>query len=236
MSSELLYYDGNFRENFIQRNCDNCQIEVVNEDTLDCCIELKRQGYNPVLLNMCNSQIRGGYHKLVGGQEEDLIRRGNYLEHLNTIKYPLPKLGVIYSPNVEFIKHGIRTGYKEMDYPEKISIIACAALNSPPLLDTSLGTNTMLAPPFSTITKIKIDSIFQIAHMKNHDSIVLSAFGCGGFRNPPEHISKMFYDSLYTEKYFGSWKQYFKVVKFAIFDENYPKSNYQIFKNTFLKD
>src|SRR3989344_7262922 len=75
-------------ENMIKR-FDSTDIRVVNKDTLDCAIELKDQGCNPVLHNMCNPMKRGGYFETVGSQEEDLIRRGNYISFLNSIEYPL---------------------------------------------------------------------------------------------------------------------------------------------------
>lgn len=78
------------------------------------------------------------------------------------------------------------------------------------------------------IMRRKIELIFQTANSQNHDSIILSAFGCGGFRCPPEHVSILFKEAI--EK----WKNSFKIIRFCIFDDNYPKSNFFIFKNCLI--
>ena len=57
----------------------------------------------------------------------------------------------------------------------------------------------------------KIRTIYQIAALNGHDSIVLGALGCGIFNNPPSEVSKIFYDILQKE-----FKGYFKRVIFAI--------------------
>ncbi len=218
MLSELIFY-----KDLEVYGYENPDIKVVNMDTLDCAIQLKNEGFNPVLLNMCNPNLRGGYLDRVGSQEEDLVRRGNYLTFLNSVKYPLPKYGLIYSPDVTFELNGLRQRYTKMSNPCTMSIIACSSINSPPM------EGTYILPPYSNIIANKIDTIFQIAHKKGHDALVLSALGCGGFRNAPEHISQLFVKSIKT------WGKCFKKIYFAIFDDNYPKSNYQIFKNEIEK-
>lgn len=203
-----------------QHKFDTCTVEVLNKDTLDGAIELKNNGYNPCLLNMCNSKKRGGELDTVGSQEEDLLRRGNYLDHLNNVNYPLPKLGLVYSKKVMFNKKGRRDKYTPI-HPVYIDVIACAAI-------PNVHQGTRIMPPNDHIMKLKIESIFQVAFKNNHDSIVLSAFGCGGFRNPPEHVSLLF------EKAIKRWKHSFRLIRFCIFDDNHHKSNYDIFKNKFV--
>ena len=38
----------------------------------------------------------------------------------------------------------------------------------------------------------KIRTIFRIALVNGHDSLVLGAFGCGAFRLPPEAVAEQF--------------------------------------------
>lgn len=202
-----------------------CLIEVCNQDTLEGVIELKEKGYSPVLHNMCNSNIRGGYASLygnkniVGAQEEDLIRRSNYMDYLNQIKYPLQPFTIIYTSDVCFTKKGLREKYKLYKKEKYVDIIACSAVEN----DT-IG--IYLSRKDAMTMECKIEHIFQTAYKYRHDAIVLSAFGCGGFRCPPEHISKIF------KKVIDRWRYSFRCVRFCIFDENYVKSNYQIFKDT----
>ncbi len=41
--------------------------------------------------------------------------------------------------------------------------------------------------------------LFVTTLLKGHDAIVLSAFGCGAFGNPPEHIATLFKEIIDTE-------------------------------------
>jgi uncharacterized protein (TIGR02452 family) len=66
---------------------------------------------------------------------------------------------------------------------------------------------------FDTIKKIK--AILTIALDNKHDSIVLTAFGCGAFRNPPEHMVELFGNLINNE-----FKNQFKEIRFAIFDDH----------------
>ena len=58
----------------------------------------------------------------------------------------------------------------------------------------------------------KIKSIFEIAKDQNHDSIVLSAFGCGAFGNPPNDIALLFKEAIEKYEYLFD----FKYIAFAI--------------------
>ena len=56
--------------------------------------------------------------------------------------------------------------------------------------------------------------------MKNDDSIVVGAFGCGAFQNPPKHIARLFHEVI-DEKEF---KDKYKLIAFAILeDHNSPR-------------
>jgi len=54
-----------------------------------------------------------------------------------------------------------------------------------------------------------------IAKDNGHDSIVLSAFGCGAYGNPPKHMAELFREVICTQ-YSGA----FKHIVFAIIDDH----------------
>ena len=54
-----------------------------------------------------------------------------------------------------------------------------------------------------------------IAHAHDHDALVLSAFGCGAFGNPPSDIARLFAEVLGEPEF----AQAFKGISFAIIDD-----------------
>lgn len=87
------------------------------------------------------------------------------------------------------------------------------------------------------ITCSKIRTIFRISLRNNHDAIVLGAFGCGLFQNPPTSIAYCF-DKVLNEPEFHNT---FRRVVFAILEDSCSKKehnkqgNYQPFKEKFCK-
>ena len=55
-----------------------------------------------------------------------------------------------------------------------------------------------------------------------HDSLVLSAFGCGAFQNPPDHIARLFKEVI------EDYKGHFKMVAFAILDDHNANKSHNI--------
>ncbi len=109
------------------------KIKVLNSDCLEVGLDLKRKGFNPVVLNMAcatcpgtvfrnsNSFFQGGGYKSgAGAQEEDLFRRSNYVQSLEdpdhldserSWKYPIPEFGGVYSPSVFVFRSGGPSGF-----------------------------------------------------------------------------------------------------------------------------
>jgi uncharacterized protein (TIGR02452 family) len=83
-----------------------------------------------------------------------------------------------------------------------------AAYRNPPL-----DKNNMLKEEYTIDTRKKIESIFAIAHHHEHAALVLSALGCGAFRNPPKHIAALFKSVI--DQYAG----YFREIVFVIIDD-----------------
>jgi uncharacterized protein (TIGR02452 family) len=60
----------------------------------------------------------------------------------------------------------------------------------------------------------KIATIYRIALLNGHDSLVLGAFGCGVFRLKPELVAAYFNDVLQEEEFHGK----FHTVVFAMLE------------------
>ncbi|CAF0966829.1 unnamed protein product [Adineta ricciae] len=216
-------------------------VHVVMEDCLVVYEKLVSQGHKPLLLNMANATSPGGgYRKGDGAQEENLFRRSDYYQSLDfeiankdrseplfcnekgACKkptgyrgfYPMELFGAIYTSGITvFRQREKEEGYAYMAKPlTNVCSVAMAAYRDP-----TLNKNSMLEDKFAVNTHKKIESIFAIGHQHGHNCLVLSAFGCGAFKNPPEHIALLF-KSVITQ-YAG----YFHEIYFAIIDDHNSK-------------
>ena len=77
-------------------------------------------------------------------------------------------------------------------------------------------------------TERKIRAIFRIARAHGHDTLVLSAFGCGEFSHPPAAMAATFCALLGPG---GEFRGAFRRVAFAILDDHHQGStNYAAFR------
>ena len=90
-------------------------------------------------------------------------------------------------------------------------------------------------PKETEITLEKMRTIFRLGMANFHDSLVLSALGCGAFGNPPAHIAKLFHQVIEEDEF----KNKFKLIDFAILDgyktglQHNPEGNLLPFQKEF---
>nr|UMO80357.1 hypothetical protein [Pandoravirus aubagnensis] len=197
--------------------------EVVHGDCLKAAIALKTErGLNPAVLNMASSRRPGGGYKTgAAAQEENIFRRSNYFQSLEDPRridrqrawhYPLGPLCGIYSPSVIVFRGPEDKGYPFLEQPVRLDFIAVAAIAKPDVHRVENGVQR-LSPSDADLMRAKIALILDIALAHGHDSVVLGAFGCGAFGNPPEHVALLFREVLSTDAY----RCRFKHICFAIF-------------------
>ncbi|CAM4788960.1 unnamed protein product [Rotaria magnacalcarata] len=235
-------------------------VSVINQDCLVAYEDLLSKGHRPLLLNMANAfSPGGGYRKGDGAQEENIFRRSNYYRSLDmdlddgkpadrvycTINcdtkpliggekmYPMDEFGAIYTSGLTVFRQPENNGYDFMDTPVyDVCAIAIAAYRNPRL---DRDDKNLLSKKYSIKMRKKIENIFAIAHHHNHDCLVLSAFGCGAFRNPPTHVAKIFKSVI--KQYAG----FFEHIYFAIIDDHNtgldfnPNGNYRPFQEVLDK-
>ncbi|CAF1026916.1 unnamed protein product [Adineta steineri] len=213
-------------------------VEVVQEDCLVIYEDLFKNNYHPLLLNMANATTPGGgYRKGDGAQEENLFRRSDYFRSLDIefdeyqeqqsdrfyctsdcqMKrienqkriYPMDEFGAIYTSGLTVFRQSEDHGYEYMKQPlGNVCAVAMAAYREPRLEDNRLTSQ------YAVGMRKKIENIFAIAYHHKHDSLVLSALGCGAFKNPPDHVAELFMSVI--EQYAG----FFKTIIFAIIDDH----------------
>ena len=226
------------------------EVRVENRDCVLAAKDLIAAGYNPAMLNLADLYTPGGLVEYgSGAQEENLCRRSNLilslypfsrtrvrqypglgLEHQSE-QYPMDeRFGGVYSGIVTFFRGPESTGSQLEETPCNIPVISVAALSHP-----RLGADGMMRPEETEITREKIRTIFRIGQAQFHDSLVLSALGCGAFANPPAHIAKLFHQVLEEAEF----KDTFKLVIFAILDgyrtglAHNPEGNFLPFQREF---
>lgn len=202
------------------------KVTVENIDCLLAAKAMQERGLNPAVLNMANRQTPGGgVYQGAGAQEENIFRRSNLFRSLYRYapfageygverdgqQYPMDRNhGGAYSPDVVVFRGLEQDGYPLLEEPYRVSVISVAAMNRPEL--TPAGE---IAPHLVKGVKNKIRTILNIGLRHGHDSLVLSAFGCGAFRNPPEHMAKLFHEVI-RQEYDGCFRE----ICFAIVEDH----------------
>ncbi|CAF4515023.1 unnamed protein product, partial [Didymodactylos carnosus] len=124
----------------------------------------------------------GGYRKGDGAQEENLFRRSDYFRSLDVGLDEIQEESCERShctSQCDLDSYFDSQKMYPMDEYGAIYTSAMAAYRDPML------NGTMLAPKYAVGMRKKIENIFAIAYHHKHDYLVLSALGCGAFRNPP---------------------------------------------------
>ena len=226
------------------------EVRVENNDCVLAAKDLIDAGYNPAMLNLADLYTPGGLVEYgSGAQEENLCRRSNLILSLYQFShariYQYPDLGLIqeveqypmderyggvYSGIVTFFRGPESQGSMLEEKPYNIPVISVAALSGP-----RIDRNGMMYPEEADITLDKIRTIFRIGQAQFHDSLVLSALGCGAFSNPPAHIAKLFHQVIEEDEF----KNKFKFIDFAILDgyrtgmSHNPEGNLKPFEREF---
>lgn len=234
------------------------KLSVVNNDCLVVGKQMQDEGLNPAVLNMASAyRPGGGVLNGARAQEECIFRRSNFfmslylfdrqmydlviepnmdgMYELSFIQqgYPMDEnFGGIYSADVTVFKDG---KYEWLHNPYQTAFISVAAMNVNRALRQ--GENILVDGRLSdravAITKNKIRTIYRIGILHGHDSLVLGAWGCGAFGNPPEQMAQLFIDVLNEDEFRGRYKD----IRFAIIEDHNSKGrNYQTFKNVIDKN
>ena len=205
------------------------EVRVENDDCVVVAKRLIDEGYNPAMLNLADLYTPGGLVEYgSGAQEENLCRRSNLILSLyqfsqarirqypdlgllqNADQYPMDERnGGVYSGIVTFFRGPESEGSLLEETPYNIPVISVAALSGP-----RIGSDGMMLTQETEITLEKMRTIFRIGMANFHDSLVLSAMGCGAFANPPAHIAKLFPQVIEEDEF----KNAFRLIEFAILD------------------
>jgi uncharacterized protein (TIGR02452 family) len=206
------------------------QVEFSAKLSLDIAIEEKKSNKEKeiAILNCANRSNVGGIWTYFNGgsQEEALFRNSDLDWHLNSEKNPklkeqieekldptlgqhhIPYYGITFSKNVEILQP-----------KASLNVLSAAAIDlrfwstEKQHFDNCENRSERI----KLVTMAKIDSIFAAALIEKQDILVLSAIGCGAFKNDHEMIADCFNEIC--KKYNGKFEKFL----FSLPDEKIRK-------------
>lgn len=210
-------------------------VRVIDADTIDAALALQSQlppSTQPVcVLNMANAtHAGGGFKHGAVAQEEALCYRTSLFFTLKLRFYPVPEEGTIFSPKVLVIRDSMSAGHDLMDLRVPadlpvISVVSSAAVCQPRLTKGSNGRSTYANRRDKELMVKKMRVILRTCMKNGCRRIVLGAFGCGAFANPPAEVAEMWRDVLEEKEFKGWWE----AMVFAVLDGK-RDDNYATFK------
>jgi len=162
-------------------------------------------------------------------QTVEIVHSGGYV--LNGKEIAVNKTGI--AVNTEFFDTRFSLKDMSQQHDTNFSVIEANCLDVAELEE--VGGKLRIAQHLIEPAKEKMRTILRIAGKYHHNALVLSAFGCGAFCNPPEHIALLFKE-VFAEPEF---KSRFAMVVFAIIsDQNSnrahnPNGNFEPFRKVF---
>ena len=226
------------------------KVVVSSKRSLEAAEPYAKNGRQVCVLNFASASNPGG--GVVNGssaQEECICRCSTLYPCLNTTEMwesfymphrkannPLYNNDCIYTPDVWVFK-------SDIDFPEplpkeerwNVNILTCAAPNLRERPSNAMNPNAGTTAAKISTTELekllteRIRRIFDVAVAKCNEVLILGAFGCGAFRNPPELVAKVFYDVMQDYLY------YFETIEYAVYHTEREIANYEAFSRVMKK-
>lgn len=144
---------------------------------------------------------------------------------------PLHNDDCIYTPDVVVLKSD--TAYPKL-LPEKqwykVNVLTCAApnLRERPSNRMNPGDGNVAVrikrTELQRLHEKRMRKVMEIAASNGNEVIILGAFGCGAFSNPPETVAAA------MKTVVQEYRHKFKTIEFAVYCSPRDDSNYQIFQ------
>ena len=239
MQAGTLLYLGGFEAVEPKIKCESAEIEVVEDTTFHCARRYADGKSRVAVLNFANAYSPGG--GVLNGamaQEECLCRSSNLYSAL-TLPYLLKNYykwngkntgdmgtdAVIYSPGVTVFRSDDAIP-EDLEEWFETDVLTCAA----PYLNPDRKKPVSMEK-LEEVFQRRIRNILEVAAANDADVLVLGAFGCGAFRNPPELVAEVFHHLLVKNGY----GRFFRKVVFAIKKNDERNTNLEAFRKILLE-
>ena len=195
-------------------------ISVTADTTFHCASQYAGKGKRVAVLNFANAYHPGGGVEVGSTAQEECLCRSSNLYAALTCNYVLTNYydrnsrnrnrfghdSIVYSKGVTVFKSDELIPQK-LETPFTVDVITCAA---PYYNKHDFGTYNEAR--YKDVFYVRIKNILEVAISNGVDVLVLGAFGCGAFHNPPDLVARVFRKLLIDERYACC----FKTVVFAI--------------------
>ena len=222
------------------------QIIVSEKRSFEAAAPYARAKKKVCVLNFASATNPGG--GVINGssaQEEALCRCSTLYFNLNSqqmmdkfygphrrMNNPLYNDDCLYTPGVMVFKNDIAFPelLSEKDWYQ-VDVLTCAAPNlrsysvndmNPNASDNLVSLNHV---HLAELLRNRIGQIFAVAANEGAEVLILGAFGCGAFRNPPQVTANIF--KLVQQDY----RYTFDTIEYAVFHTEREMENYKVFKN-----
>ena len=237
LKSQKLILEKEKIDNKCNDRADDAKVILSKKRTLEAASAYK--GKKVCVLNFASAtNPGGGVTRGSSAQEESICRCSDLYLCLNTEEYLDKFYGshrnddIIYSPDIDVIKTDTAEP-RLMDEKDwfKVNVLTCAAPNLRVAPSNEMNPDAGDKPAklsdeeYVKILETRVRKIFEVASSFNNDVLILGAFGCGAFQNPPHLVAKVFNEVMqdYIKK--------FEVIEYAIFCRDFETKNYDEFKN-----
>ena len=223
------------------------EVIVSEKRSLEAAEVYAKQGKKVCVLNFASATNPGG--GVVNGssaQEECICRCTTLYPCLNTdamwnafykphrkAANPLYNNDCIYTPDVCVFK-------SDVNFPEllprndwwTVNVLTCAAPNlreRPSNAMNPFAGDTAAKITLTELEKLltaRIKRIFETAVVNGNEVLILGAFGCGAFRNPPKIVAKGFNTVM------QDYLCYFDTIEYAVFHTEREVANFEAFNST----
>ena len=226
---------------------EKAQVVVSGKRSLEAAEVYAKQGKKVCVLNFASATNPGG--GVVNGssaQEECICRCTTLYPCLNTdamwnafykphrkAANPLYNNDCIYTPDICVFKGD--TSFPEVlakDEWWNVNILTCAAPNlreRPSNAMNPFAGDTAAKITLTELEKLlttRIKRIFETAVVNGNEVLILGAFGCGAFRNPPKIVAKVFNTVM------QDYLCYFDTIEYAVFHTEREVANFEAFNST----
>ena len=195
------------------------------------------RGKGVCVLNSASATNPGGGVKWgASSQEESLCRCSTLFENISTkdcwasfygphqkANNPLGNDDIIYTPEVMVFKTDTDIPVlREQDEWFTCSVITCAAPDLRP--DRNTGRRVRISNErLKELLSQRIHNILSVAAGNENDVMILGAFGCGAFRNPPEVVAAAMKEAV------DFYKFCFRTIEIAMCCDPRSEKNYEVF-------